>query len=89
MADKENKSINDEISNLKPPKEEDSNSGKNELLQFFLGIILLGVGLFLLSKRVMVSSNWYSWNFGGFNLSSGLVTVPLIIGIIWYNVSIK
>ena len=34
MADKENKSINDEISNLKPPKAEDSSSGKNELLQF-------------------------------------------------------
>ena len=83
MADKENKSINDEINNLKAPKTEESNSGKNELLQFFLGIILLGVGLFLLSKRVMVSSNWYSRNFGGLNWPSGLVTVPLI-GIIWY-----
>ena len=83
MFDKENKSIKDEINNLKASKTENIESGKNELLQFFLGIILLGVGLFLLSKRVMVSSNWYSWNFGGFNLSSGLVTVPLIIGIIF------
>ena len=84
MSDKENKSIKDEINNLKASKTENTESGKNELLQFFLGIILLGVGLFLLSKRVMVSSSWYSWSFGGFNLSSGLVTVPLIIGIIWY-----
>ena len=30
MADKENKSINDEINNLKAPKTEESNSGKNE-----------------------------------------------------------
>lgn len=84
MSDKENKSVKDEINNLKTPKTENNNSGKNELLQFFLGVILLGVGLFLLSKRVMVSSSWYSWSFSGFNLSSGLITVPLIIGIIWY-----
>lgn len=83
MSDKENKSINDEINNLKAPKM-DNNSGKNELLQFFLGIILLGLGLFLLSRRVMVSSSWYIWRIGSFDLSSGLVTVPLIIGIIWY-----
>lgn len=83
MSDKENKSINDEINNLKAPKT-DNNSGKNELLQFFLGIILLGLGLFLLSKRVMVSGSWYIWRIGSFDLSSGLVTVPLIIGIIWY-----
>ncbi len=77
-----NKSIKDEVNDLKtsakPEKEE------NELLQFFLGIILLGVGLFLLSKRVLVSSSWYTWHIGSFNISSGLVTVPLIIGIIWY-----
>lgn len=83
MSNKENKSINDEINNLKAPKM-DNNSGKNELLQFFLGIILLGLGLFLLSRRVMVSSSWYIWRIGSFDLSSGLVTVPLIIGIIWY-----
>lgn len=60
---------------------------ENELLQFFIGIILLGAGLFMLSKRVMVHSSWYVWGIGNFDLSSGLVTVPLIIGIIWqfYN----
>ena len=84
MSDKENKSLNEEINNLKAPKTENNNSEKNELLQFFLGIVLLGLGLFLLSRRVMVSSSWYIWNIGGFDLSSGLVTVPLIIGIIWY-----
>ena len=59
-------------------------SGGNELLQFFLGVILLGAGLFMLSKRVMVHSSWYVWRIGGFDLSSGTVTIPLIIGIIWY-----
>lgn len=78
---KEDKSIHEELNNLKAPKEKND---ENELLQFFIGVILLGVGLFILSKRVMVHSSWYVWRIGGFNLSSGLVTVPLIIGIIWY-----
>lgn len=66
------------IEKPKAPKQE------NELLQFFIGIVLLGAGLFMLSKRVMVHSGWYVWRIGGFNLSSGTVTIPLIIGIIWY-----
>ena len=70
-------------------KKDDSNQNKpvkegNELLQFFIGVILLGVGLFWLSKRVMVHSSWYIWRIGGFDLSSGTVTIPLLIGIIWY-----
>ena len=74
-------------------KKEDSKSDKlyllykeegDDALYFFLGIILLAAGLFMLSKRVMVHSSWYIWSFGGFDLSSGTVTIPLIIGIIWY-----
>ena len=38
----------------------------------------------MLSKRVMVHSSWYTWRIGGFDLASGTVTIPLIIGIIWY-----
>lgn len=69
-----------ENSNLKEPKKR----SENELLQFFIGVVLIGVGLFMLSKRVMVHSSWYIWKIGGFDLSSGTVTIPLIIGIIWY-----
>ena len=89
MSEKEKKNLNEEINNLKMPKTEETTNGKNELLEFFLGIILLGLGLFLLSKKVMVSSSWYTWRIGGLGLSSGLVTVPLIIGIIWYFCSPK
>ena len=83
MADK-NKSISEEINNLKVPYQDKKKSEGNELLQFFIGVILLGVGLFMLSKRVMVHSSWYVWRIGGFDLSSGTITIPLIIGIIWY-----
>lgn len=62
----------------------------NDLLRFFIGLILLGVGLFMFMNQVSVSSSWYSWSFlriGGFNFSNGLVTLPFIIGIImlFYN----
>ena len=59
----------------------------NDMLSFFLGVVLLGVGLFWLTKRIIVHSGWYTWHFGGLSVSFGLVTVPLIIGIIWkfYN----
>ena len=50
MSDKENKSINDEINNLKAPKQTII-VVKNELLQFFLGIILLGLGLFFTKQK--------------------------------------
>ena len=43
----------------------------------------------MLSKRVMVHSSWFGWSIGGFDLSSGTVTIPLIIGIIWYFVKPK
>ena len=70
------------------PKE-NKNSGDNDLLLFFIGVLLLGVGLFMLSKRVMVHSSWYIWRIGSFDLSSGTVTIPLIIGIIWYFINPK
>ena len=79
-----NKSISEEINNLKAPYQDKKKSEGNELLQFFIGIILLGAGLFMLSKRVMVHSSWYVWRIGGFDLSSGTITIPLIIGIVWY-----
>ena len=63
---------------------EKKESGENDLLMFFIGIILLAAGLFMLSKRVVVHSNWFSWRWGNFDVSSGTVTIPLIIGIIWY-----
>lgn len=83
MADKK-QSISEEINNLKVPHQNEKKSEGNELLQFFIGVILLGAGLFMLSKRVMVHSSWYVWRIGGFDLSSGTITIPLIIGIIWY-----
>ena len=80
---KKNKEVNEMNYNNK------KESGENDLLYFFLGVVLLGAGLFMLSKRVMVHSSWYIWRIGSFDLSSGTVTIPLIIGIIWYFANSK
>ena len=64
--------------------EEKNEPQDNDLLLFFLEVVLLAAGLFMLSKRVVVHSNWFSWRWGSFDVSSGTVTIPLIIGIIWY-----
>ena len=84
---KKEKQLKEELKELRNNIKETKKEDNNEVLQFFLGIIMLGAGLFMLSKRVMVHSSWYNWGIGSFNISSGLVTVPLIIGIIWqfYN----
>ena len=71
MSDKD-KSVSEELNDMKVPLTENktsSTSSSNDLLLFFIG---------------MVHSSWYIWRIGGFDLSSGTVTIPLIIGIIWY-----
>ena len=72
----------------------DSKTNENTALTFFIGIILLGVGLFIFTNQVSVSSSWYSWDFftfGRYNFSNGLTVFPLIIGIImlFYNTKSK
>ena len=75
MFNKENKTENSYNSN---------DSKDNDMLFFFLGIVLLAAGLFMLSKRTMVQSTWGGWRIGRFDVSSGTVVIPLLIGIIWY-----
>ena len=81
---KKDSDTSQELNNIRKDYQDKPKKESNELLQFFIGVILLGSGLFMLSKRVMVHSSWYVWRIGGFDLSSGTVTLPLIIGIIWY-----
>lgn len=58
-----------------------------DTLEFYVGLILLAAGLFFILSKTMVSSGFYAWRIGSFNVSSGLVIVPLLVGIIWlfYN----
>ncbi len=67
----------DELSNMK--------NAKNELLEFLGGLAMLVVGLYILSQKVMVYSSFfgYGWMLGGFSVSSGMIMIPFIIGIVW------
>lgn len=62
-------------------------SPKNELMQFVAGAVMLAVGLFILSQKVIVSSGWFGYGgsimLGGIRVNSGLIMVPFIIGIVW------
>ena len=62
---------------------------KNGPMQFFIGLVLLSVGLFWLSQSVMVTTNWFSWTIGGVRMTSGLTVIPLIVGVIWMFCSPK
>ena len=56
----------------------------NELLQFLGGLAMLVVGLYIFSQKVMVSSSFLSgMRLGSLNMNNGMITIPLIIGIIW------
>ena len=64
-------------------------NSRNSALEILMGIILLGVGLYILSTRVIVHNSWYIWRFGNFDISSGAVTIPLMLGIIWLVINPK
>jgi hypothetical protein len=47
--------------------------------EFILGIVLSGIGLYLLFDRVTVHTSF--WRFGGMANSFGVTLIPLLIGI--------
>lgn len=63
-------------------------SKPTDSIEFYVGLFLLAAGLFFILSKARVSSfGFYSFHFGNFSVSSGLVIIPLIIGVIWmfYN----
>lgn len=63
-------------------------SAKNELLQFLAGCVMLTSGLFIFSQKVVVYSSFLGgFSMGGMRMTSGLIVVPLIAGIVWMFVS--
>lgn len=63
-------------------------SAKNELLQFLAGLVMLIAGLFIFSQKVIVYSSFLGGlSMGGIHMTSGLLVVPLIAGIVWMFVS--
>lgn len=62
----------------------ENNSKKaSDFIEFYMGILLIIAGLFFLLSKAVVHSGFYGWSLGGLNISTGIVVVPLMIGIIW------
>lgn len=72
--------IVDDIKRDEPTKEKDP-------LNFVVGALLLIVGIFILSRKIVVNSGFFGYTLWGFHMGFGLVVIPLIIGVIWmfYN----
>ena len=56
-------------------------------MHLFLGIILIGIGLFLLLQQTDVTMSFSNFTIGNFGVPSGLIVVPLLIGgiMMFYN----
>ena len=68
----------------------DTKPKKNyDLLLFLGGIVMFVVGTFLFTKNVTVTNIWGMWYIGGMKINSGLVVIPMIIGVIWWFVNPK
>lgn len=67
----------------KDPQESNSHA----LMKFLIGIVLVALGVFLVFQNTDVVANWYSWRIGSWGVPSGVVVVPLLIGIgiLFYN----
>mgnify|MGYP003623293997 FL=1 len=46
-----------------------------------IGGILLLVGIFLVFQNTYVTTQWYVWRIGSLGLPTGVVVVPLLVGI--------
>ena len=62
---------------------EKDNKKASDFIEFYMGILLIIAGLFFLLSKAVVHSGFYGWSIGGLNISTGIVVVPLMIGIIW------
>ena len=62
---------------------EDKRKKPTDTVEFYVGIISMFAGIFFLLSRAVVHSSFGMISIGGFSFSSGLVVIPLVIGVIW------
>lgn len=59
---------------------------RNDLLEFFVGLLMLAAGVFMIFQNLEITSSWgmggYLFSFGNFNLPNGTIFIPLFIGIV-------
>lgn len=55
----------------------------SDFIEFYMGILLIIAGLFFLLSKAVVHSGFHTWAVGSLSVSTGIVVVPLMLGIIW------
>lgn len=90
-TDKELEKLYEELRETRSSLEKRNNSEsrsryeteRNDLLTFFIGLLMLAGGLFMIFQNIQVTSNWggYFFRIGNFNISNGMIMFPLIAGI--------
>lgn len=57
---------------------------RNDLLHFFLGLLMFGGGLFMVLQNAKVSTSWGStfYHIGSWGIPNGLIMLPVLIGIV-------
>ena len=72
-----------DIKNTKSSGGNVSGSSNNELLQFFIGFLLFGGGIYWMLNSFTVSSSWGGgyWSLFGMRMPMGVMLIPLLVGI--------
>lgn len=62
---------------------EKNNKKPSDFIEFYMGIMLIAAGIFFLLSKAVVHSGFGTWSVAGINMSTGIVIIPLMIGIVW------
>lgn len=83
QLEEEQRRLADEISKNNRLISPESESHGNGLLEFFVGLLMLGGGLFWIFQSVRVTTAWggYFLRIGGIGMPNGMIIIPLLIGI--------
>ncbi len=81
--EEEQRRLMNEIDNMKNTNKHNSAGSSGSLLQFVIGLVLLGAGLFWIFQSVHVSSSFGSfYHIGSWAAPNGTIIIPLLIGIV-------
>ena len=61
----------------------DNKKKASDFIEFYMGVLLVVAGVFFLLSKAVVRSGFYNWSLGGMSVSTGLIVIPLMFGIIW------
>ena len=81
---KNSKDLDSMYRELMNSREHNEDAG-TRLAKFFICLVMLAVGLFMIFQNTEVSSTWgmggYFYHIGGFGISNGMIMLPIVVGI--------